>query len=267
MTTYRFAPRVPHVNRDEFATPKRKKPRLGLALVFGVAVVLGYVVWGFASPSWSTRLAMFGIATTLALVFWWVVELFEATTRGRVTILTESTLRFVQTCKLAILPWAVGIVGLTPGFALAVGIANSHAGWDRREQAVAATIASLAVAELGRLLRGATNPRGLEVSAYGLKGVRYGPDVDIPWENVRSVTALRGGSGVKLYITTAHGKAFAVPAWVLGSDPAPVAGIIDHFLDRRKYRPLLDTAWDAIRHVEDTNAPKPFSSKDKGRDE
>ena len=92
-------------------------------------------------------------------------------------------------------------------------------------------------------------PAGLTVDEAGVRGVRGSKRIDVAWVDLVSVRAL-GDAGPQLVV---HAKAEApvlVHAHAIGSDPAIVAAVIEHFRQNPSQRHELVSGRRAIQIVE-----------------
>lgn len=92
-------------------------------------------------------------------------------------------------------------------------------------------------------------PVGLRVGAAGLTGVRGGGAINIAWDDLADAAAL-GGRGHNVVFTTRAGGTVVLDAHHLGSDPAIVAAVVEHFRRQPGDRGSLAGGVGAVATVE-----------------
>lgn len=218
---------------------------------------MGFTLAAISGDGTLYRVFMGGLGVSFGANMFYLLAHFAAATQGRVRV-AEGGLRFVRTRSEATMPALVGLFGMAPGVLSLVapawtgevfGLADDHYGQNLFLGVVTLAGAVWLVQQAWALRL----PAGLGVSALGLWGVRGGANVCLPWDDVESVSVVDSKTGARLFITSTDGT-FTIQPYEIGSDPNPVAVIIEHFRTHPDDREALGDAGEAIRRVEDARA-------------
>ncbi|GMA36931.1 hypothetical protein [Demequina litorisediminis] len=218
------------------------------ALLYGAVGVAAAVAGGIAMGGdlLAQRLTAAGVALALALALGYLRALMHATSSGRVRVRTQGPLTFVPPTSLDRWPLLLAAVALLPA-ATALAIDASQFSDQGSIWLGIFTLAGFAWLVQQALAR--RTPVGLELADAGLRGVRGAASVDLTWEQVEGASARASGKDGVLVI--AGSTAVTINGSRLGSDPAVIAAVIEHFRMHPEDRPLLATPREALRVVED----------------
>lgn len=94
-------------------------------------------------------------------------------------------------------------------------------------------------------------PAGLTLDERGLRGVRAGPQFDVTWADLASVSVADGKKSRHLILSSADGRNWvAVPHGTVCGDIYAVATVINYYLHHPEERGRLSDGLDAVRHVD-----------------
>lgn len=248
-TVVRLAPRFPSAPS---VSTKPLKPGTGPLIVlcglFGLSVMLIALV----SHGGLDRVALFLGGVLIVLLTGLPVNVLTANERGIVRV-ERGALRFVPRRRmlalsivLAALAIAIGLIAVT----WAVSEPTEQFGSSRRFFSGALVIGGLGLLYLGQLLFSLRRPRGLQLTEFGLTGVRGGPAVHVPWSLLAEARAVDSGRGLVLRLQLEAGSPITVLWQHIGSDPNLVATIIEHYRTHPDDRALLEDAVTAVQRAE-----------------
>lgn len=92
---------------------------------------------------------------------------------------------------------------------------------------------------------------GLEVSDVGIRGLRFFRRIELSWQELRAVDT-SGDRRPRLVIESIDGRRIEVRGVWIGSDPAEVAAVIEHYRMRPSDRELLTVPVTALDWVADS---------------
>lgn len=224
-----------------------------LPKLLGLCVV---PVIGFTIAAVDSRLGFRLLMASLGMMMLVLIVALFLRTRG----LRPGTIRVAAEGELRLMPSrghrfgvvAVPLAMLLPVLALwAVGIFDLPTQESSSRLMALLPIALLATSlgSLAMVVWSMRIPTGMRIGAAGLAGVRGGGAISLRWDELRSV-ALLGEYGPKLVLTTRAGDAVVLDAHHLGSDPAIVADVVEHYRKRPSDRVQLADGCDAISTVE-----------------
>lgn len=222
------------------------------ALLYGAVGVAAAIAAGvaIASDNLAQRLTLAGVALVLALFLGYLHALMHATARGRVRVRTEGPLTFVPPASLDRWPLIIGVVALVPALVALIVDASQFTG----QGAIWLVIITVAaVAWLGQQAFARRTPLGLQMADAGVRGVRGATSVELTWDQIGRASARPSGRDGALVIEAAGGPV-SINASRLGSDPAVVAAVVEHFRTHPEDRHLLATPREALRAVETSHA-------------
>lgn len=246
--THLFAPRIPTGRRSVFPKGKDVAPVIRVLYL----LPLGAALIAVADDRLGFRLFMAGLAaTTLLLVA--ALQLWNRALRaGSVRVVTSGPLRFVPPPYLRPLFAIVAIAFLIPAVvSLVVALLGlpTMGGSTRFTTVLPYLLAVVSLVSLVRLLWSMRTPAGLRVDAEGLSGVRGSKRVQLAWNDLDGALAPGPHGPTLALLTRTHGP-ISIDAHHIGSDPAVVAGVIQHYLDHPAQRFRLEDGMGAIRAVE-----------------
>lgn len=245
---FRFKPNIDTDARSVFVNGKSPTPAI-LGLLVVPVIVLAIAL---ADSRLGFKLFMASASFVLLTL---VVALFvrgRALRTGEVHIDVSGPLRFIPSRAMRVVGIAVALACLVPA-AVALLIAGldlpAQQGFTRFTTLGPYVLAVVGLWLLAQEIWSMRLPLGLRVDSTGLRGVRGGKRVDLEWSDLVSATAF-GRHGPKLLLLTANQETIVFDAHHIGSDPAIVARVIEHFKAHPAQRSQLNDGVAAIRRVE-----------------
>ncbi|MDR2323048.1 MAG: hypothetical protein LBE60_15545 [Microbacterium sp.] len=228
-------------------TSLRRSPALlGIALIFLGCV---YVATNQrAHPA--ERLMMLLHGVTILMFIPIIGSAFRTLRLNRIRCAQRGPLRLLPsvTVPLVTVLWtlvvaAAGVIGI-----IALFLPNPLPHGVGRLSPVA--LIPLGIAFLGYLISRARLPRGLSVAPGGLTWTEGRTPMRFEWNSIGAVslaTNARGGRCIRIHTTS--GTRHDLAAGLLGSDPAVVGEVVQHFLDHPEERELLHDPDAALARV------------------
>lgn len=215
--------------------------------VFGIGFAIGV---GFAifHPDVHFRVMMAAVGAVMGLLLAILIVLQNAMHVRTVRIDENyAGLRFVAPIALDILFWAIGVVGLVPGFVVMSG------GGSQRGGIAFIVLSSIFVAWIAQQFWALRTPRGLTLTETGLIGVRGSASVSSTWDGVTGVELVYV-RGARIVLHLRDGRTVTLDPRYTGSDPNVLATIVDYFLRHPADRAALADPRAAIALVESARA-------------
>lgn len=234
------------LERARVAKPSDNKVLFGYAF-FGLLAFIGVMV-AIAADEPGLRLMMAGAAVFAVLALFFLSVLQRGQARGFIGHASKGTLTFRPVFAFFGLQLAMAVVGI----ATALGVLVVDPSMLRGQGSIwIGTFGVGSVIWLTMQLFSLRLPAGLRITEDGLTGVRGVGPRTFSWDEIVDVTPEIEGREVALGLTDVHGLITNVGASsYLGSDPALVAQVVNHFLDHPEDRHLLSDPSAAIRRVE-----------------
>lgn len=234
--------------------PDAARGRLALAALSALALIpVAFAVWGDGAYY---RAAWGSLGLLLLLTVGYVLALSRALPRdGEVRVQASGGLRFVPLRSVNGWPVIIAAVGLVPGLIVLAGLGEGlDLGVRSRNSTLLVGLSALAALWLAQSMFALRLREGLDVSPWGLMGVRGARAVRVEWVELATATAIAGRSGARLQLLTRDGRLLLVHCQFLGSDPSVVAAVIEHFRLNPDDRHDLVDVMDALGCVERSSA-------------
>jgi len=247
-------PRLERTEEYLAAAPRLGKVYLRLGIASPVLLMVIVASW-FMAANERVHLALRIEMPLISLTILLFVPFFVSTQR----LLGENQIRRASRAPLRFVPsWTIPVVVVLAALLLTVaGVVGSIAlllpgappiGGIGRYSPVALVPSGLTI--LGYLLGRARLPRGLAVATDGLTWTEGKAATKLPWEDVRRICLATGRRGRRsVRILTCEHVHYDLAAGILGSDPAIVGEVVQHFLDHPEERELLHDPDAALARV------------------
>ncbi|MFV0427032.1 MAG: hypothetical protein ACK5KU_08355 [Beutenbergiaceae bacterium] len=222
-----------------------------MVLLLGLPVLA--LVIALADDRTGFRLLMAGLAVTGLVLVMGLAMWNHALAAGRIRIRNTGPLHFVPPATVLAASLGVAIAFQIPALtALVVGNSDlpTMTTSTRFTMLGPPVLALVGLVLLARSIWSVRTPVGLRVTADGLDGVRGARPLSLAWDEIDSADA-PGPHGPHLALLTTTGNTIVIETHYIGSDPAIVARILQHYRDNPAQRHELEDGQQAVRVVED----------------